>query len=68
MLANNTDYDIVTRFCYLKDTLLIYRPYEKRLSVERKARFNSHSPCKQTFLSCMALSALRSRSHRMSVK
>ena len=37
MLANNTDYDTLSRFYYLKDTLLIYRPYEKRLSVEKKA-------------------------------
>ena len=37
MPANNTDYDTLSRFCYLKDTLLIYRPYEKCLSVERKA-------------------------------
>ena len=37
MLANNTDYDTLSWFCYLKDTHLIYRPYEKCLSVERKA-------------------------------
>ena len=37
MLAKNSDYDTLSRFCYLKDTLVIYKPYEKRLSVERKA-------------------------------